>query len=79
MCCLLQLPHHRSVYAADGRCLTAQVRLNRAQQEAVESIVAAVLEPPAMPKICLLQGPPGTGKSTTIKIIIQQLKQVLQS
>ena len=55
------------------------MRLNRGQQEAVESIVAAVLEPPVMPKICLLQGPPGTGKSTTIKIIIQQLKQVRQS
>jgi len=49
---------------------------NEFQIEAIQSVVEAVQESYALPRICLLQGPPGTGKTRTISGLIRAIFQV---
>jgi len=49
---------------------------NEFQIEAIQSVVEAVQDSYALPRICLPQGPPGTGKTRTISGLIRAIFQV---
>ncbi|XP_069131979.1 microtubule-associated protein futsch-like [Argopecten irradians] len=46
---------------------------NPSQQRAICTAAKIAIQPPNLPRICLLQGPPGTGKSHTIVGIIDKI------